>query len=172
MSRSVFILMLAMCAAGAVTSCNYNHAKIAADTPVATPATAANNNARQASKSGRTYTRGIAGEGAEGARGASFITLVSSDGMNFTKWSTDYGTPERASSQLQLKLAKALEIVARESTKDVNGREVGETIVARFSANNRDAGPASLLWTAGSELFQADSSSVENILAYRKDFNH
>jgi hypothetical protein len=88
--------------------------------------------------------------------------------MEFTKWTTDYETPERARAQLERKLAKALEIVSREPTKDTNGREVGETVVARFANNNRGAGPASLLWTTGLELCQVDSSSIQNILEYHK----
>ena len=92
--------------------------------------------------------------------------------MEFTKWTTDYQNPERANAALQRKLAKALDIVSRERTKDNNGREVGETVVARFAQRNRDAGPASLLWTTDSELCQVDSASVQNILEYRKDFKH
>jgi hypothetical protein len=114
----------------------------------------------------------MAGEAARGARGASFITLDSSDGMSFTKWSTYYRTPERSGLELQRKLHSALEIVSREPTLDGNGHAVGETVVARFASTNRDVGPASLLWTAGLELFQVDSSSIKNILEYRKDFNH
>ena len=171
MNRPSLIVMfaIAVIAVCALTSCASNQPGPIANVP--TPSVERNNNAGQTSKSGRKYSRGIAGEGAEGARGASFITLNSSDGMEFTKWSTNYETPERASAELQRKLGKALEIVSREPTLDANGREIGQKVVARFAPSNRDAGPASLLWTEGSELFQVDSSSTENILEYRKDFN-
>jgi hypothetical protein len=166
-------MMLVMCGTVAVMSCHSNNARIVTDAPVPTPTSnALKGNSQQSFPSGRTYTREIAGEAPEGAPGGSFFTLVSSDGMKFTKWSTDYETPERAASQLRQKLSKALEIVSRQPTGNTSGRKVGETVVARFAANHRDAGPASLLWTSGSELFQVDSSSIENILAYRKDFNH
>ncbi len=131
-----------------------------------------NSSVQLPAKSERTYKRGMSGEGATGAPGASFITLESSDGMRFTKWSTDYESPKRANSELQRKLKKALGIVNREPAFDENGQRIGEKVLATFSPNNRDAGPASLLWTEGSELFQVDSSSVQNILEYRKDFNH
>jgi hypothetical protein len=168
---TVIVVIVTLCAG--LASCNSNDSRTVADRAVSTPTTAAqNNNSPQPFKSGRTYTRGVAGEAAEGAPGASFFTLTSSDGMKFTKWTTDYETPERARAQLERKLAKALEIVSREPTKDTNGREVGETVVARFANNIRDAGPASLLWTTGLELCQVDSSSIQNILEYRKDFNH
>jgi len=46
----------------------------------------------------RTYKRGIAGEGAASAPGASFITLESSDGMMFTKRNLTTCSSGRAST--------------------------------------------------------------------------
>lgn len=98
MKRSTVIIMLVTLCAG-LTSCTSNDSGTLADRAVSTPTTAAtNNNSPQAFKSRRTYKREIAGEATAGARGASFFTLTSSDGMKFTKWTSDYETPERAKS--------------------------------------------------------------------------
>ena len=172
MNRAKSIILISGTAALVFTACASNQSKRFANAAVSTPAATGQNSNSPPSKSDRTYTREVAGQAPVGAPGGSFFTLISSDGMKFTKWSTDYETPERANAHLQRKLSKALEIVSREPTEDASGRRVGETVVARFAATNHDAGPASLLWTAGSELFQVDSSSIQNILQYRKDFNH
>ncbi len=120
----------------------------------------------------RTYERGIAGSATvDNPRGGSFTSFHSSDGMSFTKWSTDYGSLNHADKQLQKRLKRALEIVSREPVFDESGRKVGEKVVASFPPHYDGAGPASLLWTYGSEFFHVDSASVQNILEYRKDFN-
>ena len=139
------------------------------------PATArpANNIPVPASaKQERTYERGMAGSAtADNPRGGSFTSFHSSDGMSFTKWSTDYGSQSRADKELEKRLKKALEVVSREPVFDESGRKVGEKAVASFPPHYDGAGPVSLLWTHGSEFFHVDSSSVQNILEYRKDFN-
>lgn len=120
----------------------------------------------------RTYERGIAGSAtANNPRGGSFTSFHSSDGMSFTKWSTDCGSLSRADKELQKRLKRALETVSREPVFDESGRRVGEKVVASFPPNYDGSGPASLLWTYGSEFFHVDSASVENISEYRKDFN-
>ena len=114
----------------------------------------------------RIYERGPAGEATTG----SFITLSSSDGMNFTKWSVYCGTPQRAKRELQKRLKKAVEVVSREPVFDEGGQQIGEKLVALFAPNDPDNSPASLLWTEKEELFQVETSSLQNILEYRKDF--
>jgi len=118
----------------------------------------------------RSYERGPAGEGAQGGRGASFMTLNSSDGMRFTKWTTDYDTAARATTEFQTRLKEAIEIISRESFYDEYGRNIGEKAVAKFEASNHYIGPASLLWTDREIFCHVDSSSVQNILEYRRDF--
>lgn len=117
-------------------------------------------------KQERTYSRGPAGMSTKG----SFITLNSSDGMSFKKWTVDYESPERANREFRKRLKKAIEIMSREPVFSDNIRSTGEKVVARFPDSYEDAGPASLLWTDGAEFVQVDSSSVQNILEYRKDF--
>ena len=118
------------------------------------------------SKPPRTYGRGLSGSATNG----SFITLNSSDGMNFTKWSVYCGSPERAEREL----AKRIEggkIVTREVVFGEGGRRIGEKVVARFAPNERDSRAAALIWTENEELFEVDTSSVQYIFEYRKDFN-
>jgi hypothetical protein len=114
----------------------------------------------------RTYERGPAGLAATG----SFITLYSSDGMNFTKWSVYCDTPRRAKREFEKRLKKAVEIVSREPVLDEHGQQIGEKVVAVFSPDGHDNSPAALLWTEKEELFHVEGSSLRDILEYRKDF--
>jgi hypothetical protein len=123
--------------------------------------------AQTPNKQARTYTRGPAGLATTG----SFITLNSSDGMSFTKWSVYCRTARLAQRELQKRLRKATEIVSREAVLDEGGQRIGEKIVASFSPNGPDISPATLIWTENEELFQVEGSSLQNILEYRKDFN-
>jgi hypothetical protein len=118
-------------------------------------------------KQERTYTRGPAGLATTG----SFITLISSDGMRFTKWSVYCRTTQLAKRELQKRLRKASEITIREAVVDENGQQIGEKIVALFPPNDPDNSPATLIWTENEELFQVEGSSLQNILEYRKDFH-
>ena len=117
-------------------------------------------------KQERTYTRGPAGLATTG----SFITLNSSDGMSFTKWSVYCRTPQLAKKELKKRLRKATEIVTREDVFDESGQQIGEKIVALFSPNDPDNSQATLIWTENEELFQVEGSSLQNILEYRKDY--
>ena len=114
----------------------------------------------------RIYERGLAGQATTG----SFITLHSSDGMSFTKWSVYCETPRRAKREFQKRLKKAVELVSREPVLDEQGQQIGEKVVALFSPDDPDNSPASLLWTEKEELFQVEGSSLHDILEYRKDF--
>ena len=116
-------------------------------------------------KQERKYERGPAGLATTG----SFITLDSSDGMSFTKWSVYCSSPQGAKREFQKRLKKAVEILSREVVFDEHGQQIGEKVVAVFSPNDPDNSPASLLWTENEELFQVESSSLQNILKYRKD---
>ena len=114
----------------------------------------------------RTYQRGPAGEATTG----SFITLNSSDGMHFTKWSVYCRSAEGARRELEERTKAAVQIISRESVVDKSGQQIGEKIVAVFSPNDSRHCAASLLWTENEEMFQVAGSSLQNILEYRKDF--
>ena len=114
----------------------------------------------------RKYERGPAGSATYG----SFITLNSSDGMNFTKWSVLCDSPEKAAREL-MKRIKGSNIVTREDMLDETGCRIGEKILAQFPGDDRDGRGAVLIWTENKELFEVHASSVQNILEYRKDFN-
>ena len=116
--------------------------------------------------SGRTYTRGPAGLAVQG----SFITLYSSDGMAFTKWTVDCRSAEDATHKLQQAIRSASRIVSREVTYGKNADITGEKIVALFRVNGKNAS-ASLLWTENDEFFQVEGASLHDILEYRKDFH-
>ena len=119
-------------------------------------------------KQERKYTRGPAGEATTG----SFITLYSSDGMSFTKWTVECGSPEGAKREMQKRLNKAVKIVSREPLFDQNGEQIGETVVALVPPNGADYAAATLLWTEKDELCQVEGATLGNILEYRKDFKH
>lgn len=115
----------------------------------------------------RQYHRGPAGLATRG----SFITLNSSDGMNFTKWTVYCQSSNAAAKRLQKGIRGAVNIFSREPVYDDKGQQIGEKIVALFSANDARNAPASLLWTENEEFFQVEGSSLHDILEYRKDFN-
>jgi hypothetical protein len=117
-------------------------------------------------KSERTYQRGAAGQSTEG----SFITLISSHGMSFTKWTVYCRTPQLATKELQKRLNKATEIISREPVLDKGGQQVGEKILVGYSVRYPNVRDASLIWTEKEWLYQVDSSTLQNILEYRKDF--
>lgn len=108
----------------------------------------------------RKYIRSIAGLATRG----SFITLNSSDGLNFTKWTVYYDSPQLANKALQKRLKQAVRIISREVTFG-DGVEIGEKIVAVFPGNG-----VSLLWTENDEMCEVEASSLHDILEYRKDF--
>lgn len=116
----------------------------------------------------RVYERGPAGETTTG----SFITLYSSDGMSFTKWTVECRTPEGARKEMQKRLSKAVRVVSREPLFDQNGEQIGDTVVALVPPNGADYAAATLIWTDKDELCQVDGATLGNILEYRKDFNH
>ena len=90
--------------------------------------------------------------------------------MSFTKWSVYCGSPEGAERELKKRIKKAIKIVSQELVFDKAGHQVGEKIVVLFSPGDPDNSASSLLWTENDELFQVESSSLQNILEYRKDF--
>jgi len=116
----------------------------------------------------RVYERGPAGLATTG----SFITLYSSDGMSFTKWTVECRTLEGARREMQKRLSKAVRVVSREPLFDQNGEQIGETVVALVPPNGADYAAATLIWTDKDELCQVDGATLGNILEYRKDFNH
>jgi hypothetical protein len=116
----------------------------------------------------RVYERGAAGLDTTG----SFITLYSSDGMSFTKWTVECRTPEGARKEMQKRLSKTVRVVSREPLFDQNGEQIGETVVALVPPNGADYAAATLIWTDKDELCQVDGATLGNILEYRKDFNH
>ena len=123
--------------------------------------------AQPPNKQERAYSRGPAGLATTG----SFITLNSSDGMSFTKWSVNCRTPQLAKRELQKRLRKATEIISQEPVFGEGSQQIGEKVVALFPSNNPDNSPATLIWTENEELFQVEGSSLHNILEYRKDFH-
>ena len=116
----------------------------------------------------RKYSRGPAGEATTG----SFITLSSSDGMSFTKWSVYCRSPEGAKNEMQKRLKDAVKIVSQEPRFDQKGEQIGETVVALVPPNGADYAAATLIWTEKDELFQVEGATLGNILEYRKDFKH
>ena|SRR5258706_6725483 len=116
----------------------------------------------------RVYERGPAGLATTG----SFITLFSSDGMSFTKWTVECRTPEGARKEMQKRLSNAVRVVSREPLVGQNGEQIGETVVALVLPNGVDYAAATLIWTDKDELCQVEGATLGNILEYRKDFNH
>jgi len=117
-------------------------------------------------RSSRTYGRGLAGQATAG----SFITLNSSDGMNFTKWSVNCDSSEAAALELATRL-KSATIITREDMFTNEGRRVGEKVVAQFPISDGFGRSAILIWTDDHELFEVDASSIHDILEYRRDFH-
>lgn len=108
----------------------------------------------------RQYQRGVAGLATRG----SFITLNSADGLNFTKWTVYYDSPQLANKALEKRLKKAVRIISREVVFG-DGTEIGEKVIAVFPGN-----AVSLLWTENDEMCEVEASSLPEILEYRKDF--
>lgn len=120
----------------------------------------------------RTYEMGITGRGIpKNGASTAFSDWHTSDGMSFYRWSEYYDSPERANRALQKVLKKAGKIIKRESLFDAAGLKIGEKVIATFPPKNPKYGAATLLWTYGSTFRYVSGSSLENILAYEKDFN-
>jgi|SRR6267142_2011650 len=123
---------------------------------------------RLQTKPERRYTRGLAGEATTG----SFITLESSDGMTFTKWTVDCPSAEAAQVEMKTRLKEATKIVGEENVFDKNGEQIGKKVVALVPPNGADYAAAMLIWTEREVLYQVDGATLGNILEYRKDFKH
>jgi hypothetical protein len=72
----------------------------------------------------RQYHRGPAGLATRG----SFITLNSSDGMSFTKWSVYCQSSDEATMKLQKGIRGATKIISREPVYDDKGQQIGERL--------------------------------------------
>jgi hypothetical protein len=151
-----FLIALVTFVAGTITASIWWHLRSQSSVDVA-----------DASKQERQY---IPGTHYDAARGA-LQKFSSSDGMNFKKWTIPCGSPERARKEMQEILKKATQIVSREATFNAQGIQVGENVVAVFPSNDEENGAASSLHVGESEyLIQVTSTSLENILAYKRDF--
>lgn len=85
---------------------------------------------------------GIAGSGiSDDGYPTSFSDSDYADGTYVHQLSIFYGSPERAASELQKRIAAASEIIRREPMLDKNGKQIGERVVAKFGSH------AELLWT-------------------------
>lgn len=111
--------------------------------------------------------RGMPKDGASVAVSA----WCTSDGMRFSRTSEYHTSPERADRALRKALIRAVEIIKREPLFDGAGLKVGEKVIATFPSKYPEDGAASLLWTHRSAFRYVTSSSLENILAYEKEFN-
>jgi len=124
--------------------------------------------AKLQTKPERKYARGPAGEATTG----SFITLESSDGMTFTKWTVDCASVEAAKMEMTTRLKTAVRVVSEENVFDKNGEQIGKEVVALVPPNGADYAAAMLIWTEREVLYQVDGATLGNILEYRKDFKH
>ena|SRR5256885_9040103 len=123
-------------------------------------------------QSERKYEMGSAGNGfTKDRRPFSISSWYTSDGMSFSRLSEYHASSERANKELQKRLKKTVEIIKREPLFDGADHEVGEKVIATFPSKHPEYGAATLLWTDGSTFRYVSSSSLENILAYEKDFN-
>ena len=95
---------------------------------------------------------------------------VSSDGMAFSSTTVFCGSPKVASRQLTKKLNKAVQVLSREQFFDEEGRRIGLKVVATFAPwSGSPTDSAEILWTRSSDFGFVQSSSLHNILEYRKD---
>lgn len=119
-------------------------------------------------KPSRIYSRGLAGQ----TNAGSFITLNSSDGMSFTKWTLDFDSAAGAEQEMEQRLKGVVKIISREPLVNDSGERVGETVVALVPPNGADYAAARLMWTDKEQFCQVDGATLNNILEYRKDFKH
>ena len=85
---------------------------------------------------------GIAGSGmSDDGYPTSFSDSDFEDGSYVHQLSIFYGSPERANSELQNRIASAREIIRREPVLDKDGNQIGERVVAKFASHGE------LLWT-------------------------
>jgi hypothetical protein len=119
----------------------------------------------------RKYETGVMGHGVTKDGYTFAVTgFASSDGMQFSRESVYYQSPQRAIHQLQVALRKATAVIRQEPFMDKNGRACGEKVIATFPAKSR-FGKASVLWTDGSTFRYVCSSSLQNILQEERDLN-
>jgi len=100
---------------------------------------------------------------------ACFIT-ESSDGMVFSSATIPYHSSNRGRTGLETKLREAVEIIEREDTFDETGRKIGKKVLATFAPyDGSSMVSAAILWTSGSDFGYVRSTTLRNILEYRKD---
>jgi hypothetical protein len=119
----------------------------------------------------REYTMVAAGRGEpRGGVSTAVSTLYTSDGMIFSRWSEYHDSPRTANREMRKTLKGAVKLIKRELLLDEAGLEVGEKVVAVFPPRY-GYGAATFLWVKGTTFCRVESSSVENIFEYEKDFN-
>jgi hypothetical protein len=101
---------------------------------------------------------------------ACFSTFESSDGMVFSSATIPYHSSKRARTELETKLREAVEIIEREDTFDETGRKIGKKVLATFAPyDGSSMVSAAILCTSGSDFGYVRSTTLRNILEYRKD---
>jgi hypothetical protein len=106
-----------------------------------------------------------------GVYGASVSTVESSDGRVFTSVIAVLPSDKRAQWGMDRILRSASEVIKREPLFDEKGVRVGEKAVATFAGHAEPlVGSAQLLWTRGAEFSRVGSSSLQNVLAYERDY--
>jgi hypothetical protein len=118
----------------------------------------------------RSYSRGgVAGESESGY----FSAWVSSDGMQFTRWVTECGSPRRAKREMERRLKmRGVEIVSREPMFDESGQQIGERVLALLPPDDLGHTRASLLWVEKNDFVEVTGTSLHDIMEYKKDFNY
>ena len=118
----------------------------------------------------RSYESELHASGRAGRYRACFGVFSSSDGMKFSSTNIYFDSPKQAQRELRNRLKSSLEIVSRESSVDETGRVVGEAVVATFPPYERVPGAsAQLIVIKGSDFVSISSSSLRNIIEYKKD---
>jgi hypothetical protein len=95
------------------------------------------------------------------------------DGMHFTIYQAPFNSIEEASNEFERRLEGAQKIVSRETIFDRNGTQIGEVIVALLQPNDLNEtgeNKATLIRRKANEVLEVRSSSLPNILEYKRDF--
>jgi len=116
-------------------------------------------------KKERTIVKGRAGEGIspEGYP-TSFSDMEYSDGTSIHQLSILYPSSARANEELQKRVKAADRVLRREPVLDLEGRQIGERVVATFVPFKGSITLAELLWTENSRFVSQKRSSLQNIL--------
>lgn len=104
----------------------------------------------------------------DGVSGYSVTRFTSSYFVKLWHSSAGYPSAEGADAALQKRAGEAVRVIERAPKLDVEGRKVGERVVALFSSPEHNGQYACVFWTDETILHSLESPSLMHVLEFEK----